>query len=590
MEKRLNENRASLYSFMENSTNFGIYQMAIDNRGKQEARVTFASPSLKEIIGMSELYQFDTWFENILEEDIARIRGSNAYSIAHGTTYDEIMRINHPWIKEARWIHAISNPAFDLEGKLTHFNGFVLDITERKQVEEELRLRSRFDDLITTISTEFINLACEEIDGGINNALKAIGEFSSVDRSYVFVFDEDKATQFNTHEWCSEGIEPQIEYLQEGISTDNSQGWIETLSHLEHIYIPSVANLPEDADTTEKEVLQAQGIKSLIIVPMAVGKVLIGFVGFDSVYSETTWSAESISLLKMVGDIFANALTRKQAEGNLLEAYEKMEKRVEERTADLSKSNRELKREIATRKRAEESLRKRTLELQKANEELSQYAYVVSHDVCAPLRAARLHSRHLRKRLAEIHDDTCETQLDVIDTLVAECEDLSRDLLNFSRIGHNGISERVNMELLLNQVVAHFQNNSNVKITMADNWPTINTDTLLMKQVFQNLIDNAIKFNISELKHVRLNWMHQKGSGYDFYIRDNGIGIADRDRLRIFDMFKRLHTQEEYAGTGMGLAIVFKAVSKLGGSIRVESETDKGSTFIVTIPENTGNV
>ena len=86
-----------------------------------------------------------------------------------------------------------------------------------------------------------------------------------------------------------------------------------------------------------------------------------------------------------------------------------------------------------------------------------------------------------------------------------------------------------------------------------------------------------------------LSWTHFKGIGHEFFVRDNGIGIADRDKVRIFDMFKRLHTPEEYSGTGMGLAIAFKSISKLGGSIRVESDMGKGSTFVVVIPEDTGN-
>jgi PAS domain S-box-containing protein len=589
MKNRLNESNANLRSFMESAVDFGIYQMTVDNVETQGASVTFASPSLQEIMGMSDLYQFDTWFENIFEEDILHVTTANAYAIDHGTTYNEVMKIHHPKKKEYRWIHAISSPTFDLEGNPAYFNGLVIDITERKQVEEELRLRARFDDLITTISTKFINLSLEEVDGGINDALKAIGEFSSVDRSYVFVFNEDKTTQSNTHEWCREGPEPQIEFLQD-IPTDNSQEWMEVLSRPDHIYIPSVADLPNDTGTSEKEVLQAQGIQSLIIVPMAVGKTLIGFVGFDSLHDETTWSDESIALLRMVGDIFAGALTRKQTEEALRRAYEETEKKVEERTAELANSNRELEKEIAARRQAEKHLIKQTFELQKVNEELSQYAYVVAHDVCAPLRAARLYSRHLRKKLAEVPDDIYGIQLDAIDTLVAECEDLAKDLLEFSRIGFDSTPEKIDMGFFLCQVVAPFENLSDVEITVADSWPTINTDHRLLKQVFQNLIDNAIKFNVSGHKRIKLNWARQEGGGYEFHIRDNGIGIADRDKSKIFDMFKRLHTPEEYTGTGMGLAIAFKSISKLGGSIRVESETGKGSTFIVVLPETAGRI
>ena len=188
----------------------------------------------------------------------------------------------------------------------------LLDITERKRMEEKLHYRVEMEDLIATISTNFINLNLDEIDIGINHALQTIGEFADVDRSYVFLISENGTKMDNTHEWCAEGIEPQIKNLK-GLSVEVFPWWMEKLNQFETIYVPRVADLASEA-SAEREILQAQDIQSLVVVPMVYGKSLVGFLGFDSVRMGKTWVDEDISLLKMLAEIFVNALERKRAE------------------------------------------------------------------------------------------------------------------------------------------------------------------------------------------------------------------------------------------------------------------------------------
>jgi two-component system, cell cycle sensor histidine kinase and response regulator CckA len=201
--------------------------------------------------------------------------------------------------------------AIDWENKRATLN-LISDITERKQAEEALHYRIQFEGLITDISTHFINLASNEIDRGINRALQTIGEFIDVDRSYVFLFCEDGATMNNTHEWCAEGIEPQIQRIK-GIPTDAFQWSLERIRRSEVVHIPRVADLPPEA-SAEKEEFQATNIQSLIMVPIVYGKVALGFLGLDSVRAEREWGQDIIALLRIAGEIFANALERKQAE------------------------------------------------------------------------------------------------------------------------------------------------------------------------------------------------------------------------------------------------------------------------------------
>ncbi len=186
------------------------------------------------------------------------------------------------------------------------------DITERKQAEYALEKRLAFEKLITDISTEFINLGPQEIDAGIQHALKSIGEFDGTDRSYVFEISGDGATLTNTHEWCAAGIEPMIDRVKD-VSVELFPWLIAHMNHLEVVHIPRVADLPDEA-RFEKEEFQSQSIQSLITVPMVYRGSLMGFVGCDAVRQERTWTEDSIALLRLVGEIFANALEHKRAQ------------------------------------------------------------------------------------------------------------------------------------------------------------------------------------------------------------------------------------------------------------------------------------
>jgi chemotaxis family two-component system sensor kinase Cph1 len=125
---------------------------------------------------------------------------------------------------------------------------------------------------------------------------------------------------------------------------------------------------------------------------------------------------------------------------------------------------------------------------------------------------------------------------------------------------------------------------SDVEIDWGQGWPSIESDPILLRQIFQNLILNAVKFNRASPKRIALNWQAIETEQYEVSVRDNGIGITERYQAQIFQVFQRLHTRQEYEGTGIGLAIVQKAVTSLQGTVRVESQLGAGSTFFVTLP------
>ena len=172
--------------------------------------------------------------------------------------------------------------------------------------------------LILTVSTSFINLPSDQIDTGINDALKLIGDFSQIDRSYVFQISQNGTEMNNSHEWCDKGIDSQIHRLQ-GISTSDFPWFYERMCRGDVVHVPDVSQLPPEAKMERGE-WQAEKIQSLIVVPIVCRGSLAGFTGFDSVREKRLWPEETISLLRVMGEIFANALERKRSAESLKES------------------------------------------------------------------------------------------------------------------------------------------------------------------------------------------------------------------------------------------------------------------------------
>jgi PAS domain S-box-containing protein len=183
--------------------------------------------------------------------------------------------------------------------------------------------RVRFEELISAISTEFINLAPGELDKGIEEALKKIGRIAGVDHSAVFLLKNGHGS--DTHEWCAPGIPPLKDKLQ-GLPFGSYPWYIGKLQKGENILVSRVEDLPAEA-AAEKELLLSLRIKSLVSVPMVLNNSLVGFLGFDTMRREMTWSERTVSLLKTVGEIFVSALERKRS-GQGLEESEKKYRRL----------------------------------------------------------------------------------------------------------------------------------------------------------------------------------------------------------------------------------------------------------------------
>ena len=258
------------------------------------------------------------------------------------------------------------------------------------------------------------------------------------------------------------------------------------------------------------------------------------------------------------------------------------EDQLAENAAQLEKFNEDL---MQARQRLEEY----TQDLEAANDELSQYAHVVSHDLKAPLRAIHNYSDFLAEDLSDSLDEEQKTYLEGMGRAVRQSEDLVEDLLSLSRIGRKDApAEVVDLGKLLRELVDTLKPDDDAEIRMPEDWPHVEVSPSLIRQVFQNFITNAFKFNVCDKKKLDIEWRENDDETYEIHFKDNGIGIESRFLDKIFVIFQRLHTAEEYEGTGIGLAIVKKAVVKMGGSVHVESRFGKGSTFLVSIPKRKG--
>ncbi|MFQ5473263.1 MAG: ATP-binding protein [Dehalococcoidia bacterium] len=269
-------------------------------------------------------------------------------------------------------------------------------------------------------------------------------------------------------------------------------------------------------------------------------------------------------------------------------------RQAEEGTEKLIRSKTELEEEIKERRRAEEELARSVNALALSNEalaasnrELGDFTYVVSHDLKEPLRGIEAFSAFLEEDYGGQLDGEGKRYINVVRESSVRMKQLIEDLLELSRLGRIGATyESVQMGALLQEVARDLQfsiEDRNVDLRIEPDMPTTTCDRTRMKQVFKNLISNAIKFSDKARPIVEVG-CREGGDADTFFVRDNGIGIDEQYHDKVFQIFQRLNRQEEFEGTGAGLTICKKVVEAHGGQIRVDSREGEGSTFSVTIP------
>ncbi|MGE5499165.1 MAG: sensor histidine kinase, partial [Syntrophothermus sp.] len=244
--------------------------------------------------------------------------------------------------------------------------------------------------------------------------------------------------------------------------------------------------------------------------------------------------------------------------------------------------------DITMRRKTEEALRHTSEALKRSNTELEQFAYAVSHDLQEPLRMINGYIKLLEEKLRGTLDAKTAGYMDNILDGSKRMFILIKDLLAYSRVT---LRQKELESTDLNNIVEEVLKDLNFAITDAkavirrDKLPVVNAIPTLMRQLFQNLIGNAIKFRGKESPVINITFEHKAGD-LVFCVRDNGIGIGPEFSERIFIIFQRLHEREKYQGTGIGLALCKKIVENHGGSMWVESEEGKGAAFYFSLPDS----
>jgi signal transduction histidine kinase/ActR/RegA family two-component response regulator len=455
---------------------------------------------------------------------------------------------------DVSWL-PLRGPGGDLAGMAS----LVSDIAVTRRAHAELSKRLEFETLITGLSTHFIGLGAQDIDDGINQAMRAVGEFCGVDRAYLFQFSSDRTAMNNTHEWCATGIEPQIEVLQ-GLPLEAFPWWVDRIRRRQIIHIPRVEDLPEEA-STEKQLLLEQQIRSVVAVPTLYERTVVGFLGFDSVRVEKTWPLEDIALLKIAGEMLVSALERKRAD--------------EER---------------------------RSLEAQlvqaRSLENVAKLAGGVAHDFNNLLAIILNYGALLRR---EIADPKLEEWLTELVRSAKQASHLTRQLLI---VGRRGVIDPVVVELhellggLEDLLCRTLGESIELKLRLDQGAGLVKVGIPQLEQVVINLALNA-RAAMPQGGEVTISADGVQLDGKDaarhidvvpgrytrLTVRDSGAGMPPEVAARAFEPF---FTTRGSAGTGLGLSTVYAIVKQAGGHVLLESSVGQGTIVSVFLPTVTG--
>jgi chemotaxis family two-component system sensor kinase Cph1 len=441
------------------------------------------------------------------------------------------------------------------EGIIT-FRIALVDISKTKQAEDLKESLKRFSQVNRTLlalrhSSFAMMHAIDEVSY-LDDVCKIIVDDCGYSMVWIGFAEEDKKVRPVVYSGFEE------DYLKTLNITwdDTEQGNGPTGTAIRTGEIGICVDMHSDPKFTPwREDALKRGYASSICIPIINdGKVF----GAITIYSEETnpFSEEEKGLLKELSDDVAYGLTS-------------IRLRIEKEKSD-------------------KVLQETMEEIQRSNAELEQFAYATSHDLREPLRMITSFLQLLEKRYKDQLDDDANDYIGFAVDGAKRLDAMIEDILLYSKISNkNRELTKVNFNKVIEQVYVNLstsidENDAEINY---DSLPTLLSDEHLMIQLFQNLIGNALKYRSKETPKINISSQKEE-TQYIFSVKDNGIGINKKHLNNIFTIFQRLHTNEEYPGTGIGLAIVQKIVHQFGGKIWAESKLGKGSTFYFTIPIN----
>jgi PAS domain S-box-containing protein len=438
------------------------------------------------------------------------------------------------------WAHVSASPVKNIKDQTIGTLNMIIDTTQHKEAEMEIKRRGKLLEGINQVLQE--SLTCETESEVIVTCLSVaetlteseFGFFGEVNENGLL---DDRALSPPAWDKCKTANA--IELLK---NMEIRSYWGRTILEERS----QIVNNP-DSDPDQKGLPDGHPpIMSFLGVPLKQGGNTIGMIALANKIGGYT--EEDKSDLEVLSVAFVEALMRKRAELRLKKNLEK-----------LAHSNRELQ----------------------------QFAYISSHDLREPLRMITSFLQLLEHRYRDQLDQDANEFIDFAVNGAKRMDMMINDLLEYSKITSKEREfNRIDLDKVLDETLMYLKVpiEENNAIITHDPLPIINGDEKLMVQLFQNLISNAIKYRSKETPLIHISSQIEKGY-HIFSVNDNGIGISEEHLNRIFTIFKRLHTKEEYEGTGIGLSIAQKIVEQHGGNIWAESELGKGTTFYFTIPK-----
>ena len=445
---------------------------------------------------------------------------------------DQQQRV-HDVLITVKWIDAMQQSIVSL-----------LDITDYKQHQQNLERRLKLERIIAEHSQNFIQAKEDEIDNAIQQVLQSIGEFSGVDRSYVFLYSEDEKLMSNTHEWCAPNVVSQIDLLQD-LPVDQF-AWIDRELKAERIInIADINELPPEA-SAEKKILREQDICSLAIVPLFYSGRLRGYFGFDSTSKTVLWSREDFLLLQTIGNAIINAFMRSKLEHQLIQSH-KMDA-------------------------------------------IGRFAGGIAHDFNNILATIQ---GNIQLLLYSTNLNTKE--LEMVDTIVHASESgssLTRQLLAFSR-DEPLTSQSIQADKVLRKSLAMLQRllpaSIDLKIVMESSHNRIKMDPSQLEQILMNLVLNSADA-LPKGGKIVVRTENSNSTGSDtklgryfvLTVHDNGHGMPPEIVDKALEPF--FTTKSAHKGTGLGLSTVYSIVRQASGHMDISSTVKKGTRIDIYLP------
>lgn len=460
----------------------------------------------------------------------------------------------------------------------------VRDTTTLITLESELVFNNELMRMLTMLATRFINLPLNQIETELNNALAEIGSFAGVDRVYIFDYDWDNDTMSNTFEWCSEGTIPAIDELQQ-IPNSILPEWVAAHRRGRMTHVTRVSDLAPDDNL--RQILDPQNIQSLITLPLMEASNCLGYVGFDAVKNERSFTDSELSLLRIFAELLTNLKIRQRAEGLLVQNKEILQKQNEQ-LLNLNNLLRQQNEEIIAKNTELDVQRERA---QASDRLKTAFLNNVSHELRTPLNGIIGFAQFLADDQITAEDK--EEFVAAMNISVSRLTDTINDIMDVSLLMSGNMMvhpEKIDPRQLINDIRRKYEFEASSKGLLFEaieqNTTGKNTflsDLGMIQKILNELVGNAIKY--TQKGFVRYGYKLTE-AGLQLIVEDSGIGISKDARNKIFEPFMQEDNSStrKYEGSGLGLTIVKGLTELLGGKINLESGQQKGTSISINIP------